>query len=100
MLDERIRQLLTAHVDGELSVREREQVERLLHRSADARLLLQKLEGDAVRLRQLPRQNAPRDFSVAVLQRISVRHPAQGATRAVLYRRVPRWARLGAAAAI
>ena len=39
MLPERYNQLLTAYVDGELSTRQRKAVSRLLHKSAEARLL-------------------------------------------------------------
>src|SRR2546430_2493824 len=47
MLPERGRELLTAYVDGELSARQRRHVLRLLRHSAEARRLLQRLQGDA-----------------------------------------------------
>ena len=44
MLSERDLQLLTAFVDGELTRRERKVVLRLLHRSSQARSVLQELQ--------------------------------------------------------
>ena len=66
-------ELLTAHVDGELTRRQRRHVNRLLDHSAEARELLGRLEADARRLRQLPVLQAPSDFAAAVLDRIAQR---------------------------
>ena len=68
MLSDRCYELLTAYVDGELSARQRKAVARLLHRSAEARALLRRLQRDAETLRGLPRRGLPPDFSSRVLQ--------------------------------
>ena len=53
MLPDRQSQLLTAYVDGELGTRDRHAVEKLLSSSQEARVLLESLEKDAKRLREL-----------------------------------------------
>src|SRR5262249_35129606 len=103
MLPDRICQLLTAYVDGELGARHRRAVERLLRRSAEARKLLQQLQHDAATLRRLPRQQLGPDFSRQVLQAITERKvqpvPRSLAGRSPRYG-VPRWAGLATAAAV
>jgi len=76
MLVDRYRQLLTAYVDGELSSRQRRHVVRLLHRSAEARQLLEQLQADARALRQLPSPPLPADLTGPVLQLIAERNLA------------------------
>lgn len=83
MLLDRYCQLLTAYVDGELSRRQRRHVERLLHRSAEARQLLQHLEADARSLRQLPSPPLPADLTAPVLHLIASRKLAPRQPRIV-----------------
>lgn len=71
MLLDRYRRLLTAYIDGELSSRQRRHVVRLLHRSEEARQLLQQLKADARALRQLPRPPIPMDLTGPVLRLIA-----------------------------
>jgi hypothetical protein len=95
-------ELLTARVDGELTRRQRRELNRLLDRSGEARELLRRLEDDSRRLRQLPARTAPADLSTAVLDR-SARikgrpHPRlRPATAAVSY---PVWVGLVLAASV
>jgi hypothetical protein len=70
MMSDRYYQLLTAYVDGELSARQRKAVARLLHRSAEARALLRRLQQDAETLRRLPRRRLDPDFPSRVVQAI------------------------------
>ncbi|HEY7314636.1 MAG TPA: hypothetical protein VH643_35130 [Gemmataceae bacterium] len=81
MLLDRYRQLLTAYVDGELSSRQRRYIARLLHRSAEARQLLQQLQEDAQALRHLPYPQLPVDLSASVLQTIAERRLTPGRRR-------------------
>ncbi len=67
MVSDRIRQLLSALVDGELSARQQEAVRQVLRASAEARVLLQQLQTDATRLRSLGRHVAAEDFADALL---------------------------------
>jgi negative regulator of sigma E activity len=83
MLLDRYRQLLTAYVDGELSSRQRRHVVRLLHRSAEARQLLEQLQSDARALRQLPSLPLPADLTGPVLQLITERNLAPRPPRIV-----------------
>jgi hypothetical protein len=78
MLRERYCQLLTAYVDGELSSRQRRLVLRLLHRSPEARELLQQLKADARALRRLPRPSLPTDLTESVLRAIAERNLTPG----------------------
>jgi hypothetical protein len=75
MLPDRVSQLLTAYIDGELDSRQRQAVERLLSQSAEARTLVEQLRHDADTLRQLPRRKLDEGFSGRVLRGISDRHP-------------------------
>ena len=81
MLLDRYRQLLTAYVDGELSSRQRRHVARLLHRSPEARQLLQQLQQDAHALRHLPRPHLATDFTGRVLRTIGERRLSPGQRR-------------------
>ena len=71
MLSERLLQLLTAYVDGEVSAHQRKVVLRHLRNSPEARGLLKKLQDDAARLQQLPVQVMGQDLSQKVLARIA-----------------------------
>ncbi|MFO0841228.1 MAG: hypothetical protein U0797_02370 [Gemmataceae bacterium] len=96
-------ELLTAHVDGELSAVQRRQVDSLLQRSGEARDTLQRLEADAARLRRLPRVSIPVDLSAGVLEEIGrlAQRPSRKA-RPVPARtlKFPAWAGFAAAAAV
>jgi hypothetical protein len=101
MLPDRIGEVLTAFVDGELSPRRRKAVERLLERSAEARALCAQLQQTAALVRRLPPRTAGRDLSGPVLSTIAERrlHPAR---RARLARQpvFPAWVGLATAAAV
>jgi hypothetical protein len=78
MLLDRYRELLTAYVDGELSSRQRRHVVRLLHRSPEARRLLDQLQQDACALRHLPRPRLTADLTGPVLHTIRERRLSLG----------------------
>jgi hypothetical protein len=101
MLPDRIGQLLTAYVDGELSARRRKAVERLLQQSAEARALCAQLQQTAGLLRRLPPQAPGRDLSGPVLSTIAERrlHPARRAALAP-QPAFPAWVGLATAAAV
>src|ERR1700722_15837592 len=63
MLPERLTQLLTAYIDGELSSRQRKAVTRLLRKSPEARKLLQEMQQDSMVLRKMPRKKIKQDLS-------------------------------------
>lgn len=73
MLSDQVRQLITAFVDGELNTRQRQEVQRLIERSPEARSLLRKLQDDAERLRRLPFQSLDDGFADRVVQAIRPR---------------------------
>jgi hypothetical protein len=103
MLSPQDLELLTAHVDGELTRRQRRHVNRLLDHSGEARELLRRLEADALRLRQLPTLQAPPDFAAAVVDRIVHRQrlPFSRASRQLADSRpFSPWVGLTAAAAV
>jgi hypothetical protein len=99
MLSESDRQLLTAAVDGELGARQVRQMQKLLHRSPEARQLLDQLRQVAHQLRHLPRVPSDPALSDSVLQTIGARrlHPR---TTAVTRKFLPSWAGYAAAAAV
>jgi hypothetical protein len=74
MLPERLSQLLTAYIDGEMSARRRRAVERLLESSAEARTVLRQLQQDSAILHNLPRRQLAADFPNRVLGTIADRH--------------------------
>jgi hypothetical protein len=101
MLPDRLCQLLTAYVDGELNARQRRRVARVLRRLPEARALMENLQRDARRLRRLPRQPAPVDFSASVLAVIDGRPVPIAPRRAAGgSHRVPLWLGGAAAAAV
>jgi anti-sigma factor RsiW len=63
MLPERITQLLTSYIDGELSSRQRKAVTRLLRKSPEARKLLAEMKQDSMVLRHLPKKKMKQDLS-------------------------------------
>ena len=74
MLPERITQLLSAYVDGELNSRERRNVGRILRKSPEARRLLSQLKQDSMILRRLPRKKTQIDLTGSAMGTISLRH--------------------------
>ncbi len=70
---EKIKQLLSAMVDGELAPHEVQLVERILARSDKARRLLATLKANAERLASLPRHTLPPGLRDRVLQSIKTR---------------------------
>jgi hypothetical protein len=105
MVPERITQLLTAYVDGELSARKKRAVQRLLRKSPEARALLAKLQEDSSVVRLLPRVRTDRDFASQVLRTIQDRKlnvPRRAAAVAVPATRAPfpAWVGYAAAAAV
>ena len=101
MLPDRYRELLTAYVDGELTTRQRKAVSRLLHRSEEARQLLEQLQQDADILRGLPRLRLDRDLSSQVLLTIHQRRLHPGRHRlAQPVPAFPVWTGMAAAAAV
>jgi len=73
MLPERITQLLSAYVDGELNSRERRNVGRILRKSPEARQLLSQLKQDSMILRRLPRKKTQIDLTGSAMGTISLR---------------------------
>jgi hypothetical protein len=73
MLPDRITQLLSAYVDGELNSRERRHVTRILRKSSEARQLLHKLKQDSMILRRLPRKKTQIDLTESAMGTISLR---------------------------
>lgn len=98
-------ELLTAHVDSELSAAARRQVEGLLERSGEARDMLHWLEADASRLRGMSRRAVPVDLSAGVLEeigRLAQRTNGRAKPASPLPRllRFPVWGGVAAAAAV
>jgi hypothetical protein len=104
MLTDRCRQLLTSYVDGELSNRERKAVQRLLHRSSEARTLLRLLQQDSHRLRSLPRSHLGEEFAQTLLLGIAERRlQPRGRAMRRLHAQptaVPLWAGMAVAASV
>jgi hypothetical protein len=99
MLSEEVRRLLAAYVDGELSANQREQADRLLRQSAEARRLLGQLQRDSGELRALRRRKLPQDFSQQVLRAIAEKKLKPG-SRPPVPRPFPLWLGVGIAAAV
>jgi len=73
MLPERDRELLTAYVDGELTARQRKHVTKLLQKSPEARILLERLQSDSKTLKALSKPTLELDLSQKVLSQIDQR---------------------------
>ncbi|MBY0522618.1 MAG: hypothetical protein K2R98_04445 [Gemmataceae bacterium] len=71
MISERLSRLLTAYVDGELGMRKRKAVSRLLRRSSDARKLYRRIKKDSLILRRLPKHTLQLDLSDTIMDRIT-----------------------------
>lgn len=100
MLPERLTQLLTAYIDGELSSRQRKAVTRLLRKSPEARKLLQEMQQDSIVLRGLPRKKMKQDLSQTLPGTIEMRGlklPPPPSTAAPRVTTVPVWVALIAA---
>jgi hypothetical protein len=93
-------QLLTAHVDGELSARQQEAADRLVRESAEARDLLRQLQDDAALVRDLPRRRLDPGFAERIVQVLPHRSFAACQGIGHVQRTVPAWVGLAAAAAI
>jgi hypothetical protein len=101
MVPERLSQLLTAYIDGELSSRRRRAVQRLLRKSPEARRLLERLQDDSKELRKLSRSKLERDLAPRIMRAISERR-LHVARRAAIAQRppFPAWAGYAAAASV
>ena len=66
MLSERIRELLSAYVDGELNERQIEAVRQVLRTSSEAQSHLEKLRADAARMRSLPHHPVTKNLTGVV----------------------------------
>jgi hypothetical protein len=106
MLREEYQELLSAYVDGELSDGDHQAVERLLKRSAEARVRLRELQEDADLLRNLPRYPFPAEAErqllrcVATLPLPRLLSPLPAPPPARREFRLPFWAAVPAAAAV
>jgi hypothetical protein len=101
MLPDRLSQLLSAFVDGELSPRQRRAVLRLLKRSPEARRLLHELQDDAAGLRNLPRARLGRNFSQRIVRALGERRGASPRRPIVEPRPAfPTWLGFASAAAV
>jgi len=102
MLATHYQELLTASVDGELTARQRRAVARLLRRSGEARLLLQRLQEDARQLKGLSAPPLPGDLSGSVLELISQRglKPVRRLPMPVAQSGFSAWPGVAAAAAV
>jgi hypothetical protein len=101
MLSEHDLELLTAFVDGELTRRQRKAVLRLLHRSSEARSVLQDFQENAHRLRELPHVRLGDHFAGQVIEAIAKRglRPLPEPVAAPRYR-WRRWAVYATAASV
>lgn len=106
MTPAKLRDLLTAALDGELTVAEQKAVRRLLRESKPARTLFGQLKADAVRLRSLPRVAAPAELAENVLAVIGERAmrptplPPIPPRPKFNWARLPIWANVAAAAGV
>lgn len=69
-LDERMSELLSAYLDGEVTATERAEAQRLLESNSAARELLEDLRRNTSALQSLPRTTAPIEIAERVRQRI------------------------------
>ncbi len=97
MLSDDVCQRLSAYLDGELSERQRQAVERLLQASPEARELLAELQANANALRRVPRHQLPSDFAPQVMDTIAKQQLQPG--RRAAWRPAPRTLALAGVAA-
>ncbi|HLW65500.1 MAG TPA: hypothetical protein VKS79_09295 [Gemmataceae bacterium] len=100
MLSERVQELLSAAVDGELTARQREAVDQLLGESAEARALYCEMKRDAERLQHMRRIRLSQDFPAVILKRVAEKKPAPNRGLSPIARWMPVWANTVAAAAV
>jgi hypothetical protein len=100
MLSERIQELLSAAVDGELTPRQRETVDQMLRESSEARELYQEMKRDAERLQHMRRIRLSQDFPAVILKRVAEKKPAPARYQNPIVRWMPVWANTVAAAAV
>jgi len=106
MLSDANAELLSAYLDGELTPRQEKTVARLLEVSAEARMLLAKLERDALGIRQLTPCKLSCDLTDSILATLAAETPplrrslAFPDKQAAPVRSTPRWFRHAAAAAV
>jgi hypothetical protein len=75
MIPRKVSKLLTAYVDGELSLRQRRAVRHWLRRSSKARRLYRQMKADSLALQTLPWPNLKQDLSDTILDKISTTLP-------------------------
>jgi hypothetical protein len=98
MLSEKDLELLTAFVDGEMTRRQRKAALRLLHRSSEARSVLQDFQENAHKLQELPSRKLGPEFVQQVL--LALPEPVTlPSHQTVCARRWPRWGNYAAIAA-
>jgi hypothetical protein len=103
MLPDRMSELLTAYVDGELTPSQREQVARLVQGSPTVQALLEKLESDSGKLRRLPQRKPDPELYAEVMagiQQGQILQPEFFSYVAGKRQPLPAWARAAAGAAI
>lgn len=101
MLPERTKLLLASAVDGDLSPRDRRELQELLSRSSDARLYLEQLQRDALVLRGMRRKTLPATFAAEVMRLASeAPKPFPATLGSVAQKYLPMWATFAAAAAV
>jgi hypothetical protein len=100
MLAERVQELLSAAVDGELTPRQREAVDQLLSESSEARELYCEMKRDAERLQHMRRIRLSQDFPAVILKRVAERKPVPARNQNPIARWMPVWANSVAAAAV
>jgi hypothetical protein len=100
MLSERVQELLSAAVDGELTPRQREAVDQMLAESSEARELYHEMKRDAERLQHMRRIRLSQDFPAIILNRVAEKKPAPARSQGSIARWMPVWANSVAAAAV
>jgi hypothetical protein len=75
MIPDDVLTLLTAAVDGELTLAEAERVRGLIAESPDVRAAFRRLKADRLRLRRLPLRTPPADLHARVMARLPARPP-------------------------
>jgi hypothetical protein len=99
MIPDRDRNLITAYVSDDLDAGGRRDAERLLERSPEARRLVEQLQSDARRLRELSRRRPDADVAAHVLRaigerRVAIRPDTSGQSRPIS---IVTWGSLAAA---
>ncbi|HEV3142923.1 MAG TPA: zf-HC2 domain-containing protein [Gemmataceae bacterium] len=100
MLSERVQELLSAAVDGELTPRQREAVEKLLRESSEARELFEKMKQDAATLQHMRKVRLSADYPAIILKRVAERKPSPARSQNPIARWMPVWANAVAGVAV